>query len=160
MPGLLGEALGEREQVALGKIQFHSLHAVHGEKDDAGSEGLAALDLRGQIVEGRDIDTADAEAFGRKVENRAPEFFARVGQRRDHERALTERADGLGFLIKAGAGHDSIVVCGGWKLQTERYYDRNVRDAQEFTVKLRYLHRNPVKRGLGRIQDCCTLLVW
>ena len=30
----------------------------------------------------------------------------------------------------------------------KRYYDRNVRDAQEFTVKLRYLHRNPVERGL------------
>ena len=30
----------------------------------------------------------------------------------------------------------------------KRYYDRNVRDAEEFKVKLRYLHRNPVKRGL------------
>ena len=30
----------------------------------------------------------------------------------------------------------------------KRYYDRNVRNWQEFTVKLRYLHRNPVKRGL------------
>jgi len=30
----------------------------------------------------------------------------------------------------------------------KRYYDRNIRDEQEFTVKLRYLHRNPVKRGL------------
>ena len=30
----------------------------------------------------------------------------------------------------------------------KRYYDRNVRDEHEFTVKLRYLHRNPVKRGL------------
>jgi putative transposase len=29
-----------------------------------------------------------------------------------------------------------------------RYYDRNVRDEREFVVKLRYLHRNPVKRGL------------
>jgi putative transposase len=29
-----------------------------------------------------------------------------------------------------------------------RYYDRNVRDYEEFTVKLRYLHRNPVERGL------------
>lgn len=29
-----------------------------------------------------------------------------------------------------------------------RYHDRNVRDAEEFRVKLRYLHRNPVKRGL------------
>lgn len=30
----------------------------------------------------------------------------------------------------------------------KRYYDRNVRDEREFKVKLRYLHRNPVKRGL------------
>jgi REP-associated tyrosine transposase len=30
----------------------------------------------------------------------------------------------------------------------KRYYDRNVRNAEEFAVKLRYLHRNPVKRGL------------
>jgi putative transposase len=29
-----------------------------------------------------------------------------------------------------------------------RYYDRNVRDYEEFKVKLRYLHQNPVKRGL------------
>jgi|SRR5271165_545702 len=33
-------------------------------------------------------------------------------------------------------------------LWQKRYYDRNVRNAEEFTVKLRYLHRNPVKRGL------------
>jgi len=30
----------------------------------------------------------------------------------------------------------------------KRYYDRNVRSEREFGVKLRYLHRNPVKRGL------------
>jgi len=30
----------------------------------------------------------------------------------------------------------------------KRYYDRNVRDYCEFTAKLRYLHRNPVKHGL------------
>jgi putative transposase len=30
----------------------------------------------------------------------------------------------------------------------KRYYDRNVRDEDEFRVKLRYLHRNPVARGL------------
>ncbi len=29
-----------------------------------------------------------------------------------------------------------------------RYYDRNIRDYSEFTEKLRYIHRNPVKRGL------------
>jgi len=35
----------------------------------------------------------------------------------------------------------------------KRYYDRNVRDAREFGVKLRYLHRNPVTRGLGNNQQ-------
>jgi putative transposase len=30
----------------------------------------------------------------------------------------------------------------------KRYYDRNVRTVREFGVKLRYLHRNPVKRRL------------
>ena len=30
----------------------------------------------------------------------------------------------------------------------KRYYDRNVRDAEEFRRHLRYIHRNPVKRGL------------
>jgi putative transposase len=30
----------------------------------------------------------------------------------------------------------------------KRYYDRNVRDARQFSEALRYLHRNPVKRGL------------
>jgi len=30
----------------------------------------------------------------------------------------------------------------------KRYYDRNLRDEQEFTITLRCLHRNPVKRGL------------
>ena len=30
----------------------------------------------------------------------------------------------------------------------KRYYDRNVRDHEEFVEKLRYIHRNPVQRGL------------
>ncbi len=30
----------------------------------------------------------------------------------------------------------------------KRYYDRNVRSEREFKKKLRYIHRNPVKRGL------------
>ena len=32
----------------------------------------------------------------------------------------------------------------------KRYYDRNLRDESEFTEKLRYIHRNPVKRGLAQ----------
>jgi putative transposase len=30
----------------------------------------------------------------------------------------------------------------------KRYYDCNVRDDRQFMEKLRYIHRNPVKRGL------------
>jgi putative transposase len=30
----------------------------------------------------------------------------------------------------------------------KRYYDHNVRTATSFDDKLRYIHRNPVKRGL------------
>ena len=32
----------------------------------------------------------------------------------------------------------------------KRYYDRNVHSVREFGIKLCYLHRNPVKRGLVR----------
>src|SRR5271167_2797300 len=42
-------------------------------------------------------------------------------------------------------GHQSMHQPMG-SLWQKRYYDRNVRDAREFAVKLRYLHRNPVKR--------------
>src|SRR6202521_4614819 len=53
------------------------------------------------------------------MENRAPEFFARVRQCGDDEGAGAEWADGLRVLIKASAGHGSIVVCGAGKMQTE-----------------------------------------
>ena len=34
-----------------------------------------------------------------------------------------------------------------------RYYDRYMRDYDEFSEKLRYLHRNPVKRGLCALPE-------
>jgi len=46
---------------------------------------------------------------------------------------------------KTGANLGHLTSGSFWE---KRYYDRNVRDYHEFTVKLRYLHRNPVKRGL------------
>jgi len=36
-----------------------------------------------------------------------------------------------------------------------RYFDHNVRDGDSFSQKLRYIHRNPVKRGL-----CKTPMDW
>src|ERR1700690_959519 len=49
-----------------------------------------------------------------------------------------------------GHRHSSCSCSSFWE---KRYYDRNVRDYCEFTVKLRYLHRNPVKRGLARTPE-------
>ncbi len=47
---------------------------------------------------------------------------------------------------RANPGHHRTLESGSfWQ---KRYYDRNVRDAREFSNKLRYVHHNPVKRGL------------
>jgi putative transposase len=35
----------------------------------------------------------------------------------------------------------------------KRYYDFNIRDEQQFGEKLRYIHRNPLKRGLCKWPD-------
>jgi hypothetical protein len=35
----------------------------------------------------------------------------------------------------------------------KRYYDFNVRDYDQFLEKLRYIHRNPVKRGLCGVPE-------
>ena len=48
-------------------------------------------------------------------------------------------------LSSAKRVHNRTQSGSFWQKQ---YYDRNVRDAREFQVKLRYLRRNPVKRGL------------
>jgi len=51
--------------------------------------------------------------------------------------------------MDANLGHQQAMGCDEpfWQ---KRYYDRNLRSVREFGIKLRYLHRNPVKRGLVR----------
>jgi REP-associated tyrosine transposase len=39
-------------------------------------------------------------------------------------------------------------LSGPSPLWQKRYYDHNVRSYESFVVKLKYIHRNPVKRGL------------
>src|SRR5216683_2447226 len=53
----------------------------------------------------------------------------------------------LSFAKRLRSRNGTIGLRSFWQ---KRYYDRNVRDEREFSVKLRYLHRNPVKRGLVR----------
>ena len=52
--------------------------------------------------------------------------------------ALKSLKQGVSRRLIAGAEHF-------WQ---KRYYDHNVRSAQSFFNKLRYIHRNPVTRGL------------
>ena len=42
----------------------------------------------------------------------------------------------------------SVGAAGDTPLWQKRYYDHNVRNYESFVEKLRYIHRNPVKRGL------------
>jgi putative transposase len=43
---------------------------------------------------------------------------------------------------------DTKVAAAASRFWQTRYYDRYMRDFAEFIEKLRYIHRNPVKRGL------------
>jgi putative transposase len=64
-------------------------------------------------------------------------------------------ADALHFLKLSSAKQciSGENVDGGHFWQ-KRYYDRNIRSYSDFMEKLRYIHRNPVKRGLcGRPED-------
>jgi putative transposase len=48
-------------------------------------------------------------------------------------------------------------IDGATHFWQKRYYDFNVRNHQQFVEKLRYIHRNPVKRGLC---DCPENWEW
>src|SRR5580704_446638 len=54
-------------------------------------------------------------------------------------------SDDVPTQAKIGLERGTLESGSFWQ---KRYYDRNVRDAREFSNKLRYVHRNPVKRGL------------
>jgi len=111
LPRLLREALRQGWQGTFGQIEFQSLHTMHRKKHHARRERLAIADLRSEIVERREVNAAQAKAERRKLENRSPEFFARIRQRGDYDRTGAEGSGGSGSLIKASAGHDEIVVC-------------------------------------------------
>ena len=58
-------------------------------------------------------------------------------------------ADALQFLkLSSAKQFISREHVEGGHFWQKRYYDRNLRSDSDFTEKLRYIHRNPVKRGL------------
>lgn len=61
--------------------------------------------------------------------------------------SFSKRARGLACLAQVSV-QEKDANLGPGSFWEKRYYDRNVRDGREFSIKLRYLHRNPVKRGL------------
>jgi putative transposase len=59
------------------------------------------------------------------------------------------QVDTLSYAIKSLKQGVSRHLIGNAKhFWQKRYYDLNVRDYDQFVEKLRYIHRNPVKRGL------------
>ncbi|MFB3918415.1 MAG: transposase [Terriglobales bacterium] len=52
--------------------------------------------------------------------------------------------------LKISVSRRAAIVGGSGvsRLWQKRYYDHNIRDYESFVEKLRYIHRNPVKRGL------------
>jgi len=52
----LRESLTERQDVALGQVQFHALNAMHRKKHYAGGESVTALDGRDQVIKRNQID--------------------------------------------------------------------------------------------------------
>lgn len=113
MSGLLREALRERRNISFRKIQIHTLQAMDGKENNAGGKGLSALDLRGQIIERCDINSAQAKTFSRKMKDCTPILFPRRGQSNNYDRTRTKRYGSFRFLIKTNAGHIGIVVCKG-----------------------------------------------
>ena len=63
---------------------------------------------------------------------------------------LSTAIQALKISVARAAQRFGISPC--WQ---KRYYDHNVRSYRSFVAKLRYLHRNPVKRGL-----CATAIDW
>src|ERR1700751_6125739 len=70
----------------------------------------------------------------------------------DHALLISEPEDGvladaIRFLKLSFSKRLHQLNGKGGAFWQKRYYDRNVRDEREFQAKLRYLHRNPVKKG-------------
>jgi len=61
---------------------------------------------------------------------------------------LATALQSLKLAVSKGAPRPGAVSGEPARLWQSRYYDRNVRDHAEFVEKLRYIHRNPVQRGL------------
>jgi putative transposase len=60
---------------------------------------------------------------------------------------LADAIRSLKLCVSKRAG-STAMKDGCSRLWQARYYDRNTRDYEEFREKLKYIHRNPVKRDL------------
>jgi len=54
------------------------MNAVHGEENDGRRKQIATFDHGGQIVNRRELNTADTQALRGKRQNHSPEFVSRI----------------------------------------------------------------------------------
>jgi len=81
-----------------------------------------------------------------RVENCAGEGTRAPNREREEWMSLGEIVKGIKSVTTRRINQARGIKQGS--VWMEEYYDRLVRDGEDFTVKLRYLSLNPVKRGL------------
>jgi putative transposase len=64
------------------------------------------------------------------------------------EETVAQAMQLLKTRVSIQARRENHRTASGSPFWQTRYYDHNVRNNQAFSTQLRYIHRNPVKRGL------------
>src|SRR5205823_291998 len=81
------------------------------------------------------VSEPDVESLAKAIQALKVSFVRQL-----EKRPTSAKTGQMWGTNKSGGTHGTF-----WQ---KRYYDHNVRNAQSFITKLRYIHRNPVKRGL------------
>ncbi|MGA7970716.1 MAG: hypothetical protein WB983_18945, partial [Terriglobales bacterium] len=87
-------------------------------------------------------------SFAKRVRGGVSQYqsiVSQVGVQKTDANLGHRASDDVPTQAKIGLERGTLESGSFWQ---KRYYDRNVRDAREFSNKLRYVHHNPVKRGL------------
>lgn len=81
---LCRKAIGKRRNIAVRQIDFNPFNAMHGKEHNRRRERISFLHHRYKIVERCQLNSAQAQAFKRKSQNRAPEFFSWIAESSNH----------------------------------------------------------------------------
>lgn len=66
---------------------------------------------------------------------------------------LSKAIQSLKTSVSLQARKEKKRIAGGSRFWQARYFDHNVRNSEGFITQLRYIHRNPMKRGLCKAPE-------